>query len=364
MRLGAGTMATGAGGLSIEGWLALNREIEALTRAGLPLEAGLTAAGEGLGGQVGEISQRLAARLERGESIEKALAAERSTLPPLYAAVVEAGVRSGRLSSALEAMTAHLEEYLELRRSVVVALLYPMFLVLMAYVLFVGFVLVVVPVFQDTFESMRVPGLAWLDALSSLGQTAWWLWVPILPVVILLLGLAWVLMGRSNLMGATWTRRAIRLIPWAGGLMTDSAASSFAGLLALLVGHDVPLDEALELAGAASGEPRIISESNALAKQLRLGQVDPALEAVARPGGLPALLGWMLVTGYRRGAVVAAMAHASEVYRRRALGRAQALRTYLPILLVAVIGGVAVLAYTLLLFWPLTNLFRELSLAY
>ena len=42
--------------------------------------------------------------LQRGESLAEAIKAEKGMFPPLYAAMVEAGVRSGNLSAALEGL--------------------------------------------------------------------------------------------------------------------------------------------------------------------------------------------------------------------------------------------------------------------
>ena len=96
-----------AGSITIEQLFALNEEIRALVRAGVPLERGLHTAARDLRGRLGRITGALAGRLNRGESLVQALEAEKQVLPPLYRAVVEAGARSGQLPVALEGLTTY-----------------------------------------------------------------------------------------------------------------------------------------------------------------------------------------------------------------------------------------------------------------
>ena len=76
--------------ITIDQLLALNAEMAALVRAGVPLERGLVVAGRDLKGRLGPITTALSRRLNRGESLSEALAGEGESIPPLYRAVVEA----------------------------------------------------------------------------------------------------------------------------------------------------------------------------------------------------------------------------------------------------------------------------------
>ena len=107
--------ATPTGPITIDQLLALNEEIAALVRAGVPLDRGLLDAGRDVRGQLGRIAGALGRRLGRGESLVAALGAERKAIPPLYRAVVEAGTRAGRLPVALEGMARYVRGYSEAR---------------------------------------------------------------------------------------------------------------------------------------------------------------------------------------------------------------------------------------------------------
>src|SRR5204862_8220654 len=88
--------------ITIDQLLALNEEIAALVRAGIPLDRGLLEAGRDVRGRLGRIAGALGRRLGRGESLVEALHAEERAIPPLYRAGVEAGARAGRLPVALD----------------------------------------------------------------------------------------------------------------------------------------------------------------------------------------------------------------------------------------------------------------------
>src|SRR3954454_2228285 len=92
--------ASGGRSISLGDLIALNDEIAALARAGLPLERGLREVGEDVSGALRSAMVDLSARMERGGSLAGALAAGGGRSPPVYRAVVEAGVRGGRLPLA------------------------------------------------------------------------------------------------------------------------------------------------------------------------------------------------------------------------------------------------------------------------
>src|SRR5687767_8429700 len=88
--------------ISIDHFIALNEELAAIVRAGMPLERNLREAARDIPGTLGTTVQLLETRLSHGETLPQALAAERHRFPGVYRAVVEAGLKAGRLAIALE----------------------------------------------------------------------------------------------------------------------------------------------------------------------------------------------------------------------------------------------------------------------
>ena len=104
----------------------LSARLAALAQSGLPLEGGLTAlADEVARPRLARVLRNLAARLERGEKLETAIAAQGSRLPAHLRGLIVAGVRSGRLPIVLDQFAALARRQQDLRRRVLLALAYP-----------------------------------------------------------------------------------------------------------------------------------------------------------------------------------------------------------------------------------------------
>ena len=350
-----------SGTVTIDQLLALNAEIAALTRAGVPLERGLLVASRDLRGHLGKVTSALGRRLSRGEGLVEALEAEGRSIPPLYRAVVEAGARSGQLSVALEGIARYVRGYSEARSAIGLALWYPIQIVALAYALFVGFVWLVVPRFVAAYESFRLTESVPLRLLSWLGDTAHYWW-PVGPIALVVLAVAWVRSGSAARFHApTWTW--LRLFPWMKSILANYDTANFSELLALLLEHRVPYPSALILAAESTGNPRLTRDARQLAESVSRGNAGAAaLGALDRRSFLP-MLRWVLATGMQQGSLVAALRNLADVYRNRAQYHAEKLSLLLPTFLMLAIGATATLLYGLALFLPMTKLLRELAIS-
>ncbi len=355
-------MATqGPGGsVTIDQLIALNDEMAALIRSGVPLERGLVQAGRDLQGRLGAIVGDLGERLGQGERLSEALAGSKRGIPEIYRAVVEAGLRSGRLSKALEGMATIGRNYAEMRRAVGLALLYPLVVLEVAYGLALVFVLQIAPRFVSTFEILGLAPVEPLNWLVRIGDSVAY-WGPIPAVLLLVVAFAWYRSGRSSALDAGFLSPIFRRLPVIGTMIRSFKAANFADLLALLVDHQVPLDDAVILAGEASGDPSFLASALALAGSIRSGQ-DASSVPQADLKAFPPLLAWILTGGRGRGNLASALRHAAVTYRRKAENRGEFLRSALPTFLMLAIGAGAVIGYALLLFIPLTRLWDELAI--
>jgi type II secretory pathway component PulF len=348
------------GSITIDQLLAINDEIAALIKAGVPLERGLLVAGRDVRGRLGQIAESLSQRLSRGESLPEAIEGEGRLFPPLYRAVVEAGARSGQLPIALEGMARYVRGYGEARAAIGLALWYPLLVLTLAYALFVGLVSTAVPRFVDAFESLRLGVAAPLRFLAWIGEWApyWW---PVGPVVLFILFLAWVRSGMATSFRAgSWSW--LWIFPWMKSLLANYETANFAELLGLLLDHHVPYPSALVLAAESTGDARMARGARQLADGLTRGEPAAiALKKVDRKTFLP-MTRWVLATGAEQGSLVAALHNLAEVYRKRAQYQSDRLAVFLPTVLMIGIGATATFLYALAVFIPLTNLLREITI--
>jgi general secretion pathway protein F len=348
------------GSVTIDQLIALNDEMAALIRAGVPLEQGLLDAGRDLQGQLGSMIGELGERLGRGERLTEALAGSRRRVPEVYLAVIEAGLRSGRLAEALEGMAKIARSHAEMRRNVGLAMIYPLIVLELAYGLTVLFVVQMAPRFIETFEVLGIAPILTLNRLARLGESVQY-WGPIPPLLLPILAFAWFFSGRSSALDSGFLSPIFRRFPIIGPMIRDYRSASFADLLAMLIDHQVPLDEAVELAGAASGDKPFLASARLVAGSIRSGQ-ETSVEPGSKRSAFPPLLAWIMSGGRGRGDFAGSLRQTAATYRRRAENRSHFLSSSLPTVLLLAIGAGAVIVYALLLFIPLTSLWDGLAI--
>lgn len=345
--------------LSTDQLVALNDEVEALVRAGVPLERGLSAASAGNRGRLGQAMRDLGRRLEAGERLPEAMARSSPKMPEVYRAIIEAGLRSGRLADALQGMTRVGQARVEARRTIALACFYPFLVLVLAYGLFLFFLIEVFPRFLAASGALRIDEPRFVVGLERLGHTVNY-WGPVVPLLLVGLIVAWGRSGRSQTLdGSKGLVRPVARFPWVGRMVANYRAANFADLLAHLVDHDVPLDESVRLAGGASGDAPFRQSAARFADAIAAGAL--TANSPNTSGEFPPLVAWMLGAGHRQGTLPNGLRHLARAYRKKADRQAEAFRIILPGLLIVVIGTVAVLSYGLLLFLPLRNLWDGLA---
>jgi type II secretory pathway component PulF len=348
----------GQGPVSIDQLIALNDEIAALTRAGMPLERGLLDVGADLPGRLRSITTILGERMSRGESLSEALAAPESGVPKVYRAVVEAGLKSGRLPVALQGLATYARGFAEARRSIGLAIWYPLLVLMLAYGLFLLIVTLFIPRFVEAFQQLGLPVLGAVNFMAAMGRSVW-IWGPVLPIGIILFIIAWAGSRRALSLERRSLSGILRWFPWLGSMMQGYEASSFSDLLALLLEHKVPYPEALVLAGEASGDTAIAGASRDLARAVERGL--PPAEALKGRSAFPPLLRWLLATAPQQGDLAGGLKVMAKRYRGLARYQAEKIRVLLPTILLLGIGMSATLLYALTVFVPMTTLWTSLA---
>ena len=376
---------------TLDDLLALNDEIAALVRAGLPLEQGLAELGRDMPGRLGRIATSLSEAASRGEPLEQALLDRAVQLPPVYRAVMQAGMRAGRLPAALEAVAASARRITETRRAAVVAVSYPLLVSALVWCGLAMFTRTLAPSLARSFHSLDVPGERFFAALTLIGNWAWY-WGPVVPVAVAVLIAAWWYLctraesGTGSLLrngpqGALHKANLSRFpilgrLPWMGRMLRWSRTATFLEILALLVENRTPLHEAVTLAGEASGDRQTLRAARQLAAMLENGQTaEKGTGTICRNGPSGAshklylspfpqspLINWLMLAAGRSGALLPALEHAAATYHRRARHQADLVRMFLPALLTVVIAGGITAVYALVLFAPYVAMLHALSL--
>ena len=334
--------------VSLEELIALNDEIVALVRAGVPLEEGLLALGGDLRGRLGDVAREAGQRIEQGQSLADALEVGPDGYAAVYKAVLEAGQQSGQLASALEGLAVVVRRAADLRRQMLLAWVYPLCVLVLAYGLAVWTVLNLLPMIHASYPVQAIDqpplGARWVAWASSLPM---WVWV--VPPLVLAAGL----------LVLRWMPRR-----WPGpqSVVRANRLAMFVDVLGMLVEQGHPLPESLELAARASGSRELMAESQQLVERLRKGESPTKKPAakMASAKSLPPMLLWVL--GGKGVPLAEPLRQLAESYHRIAVRKARFWNAAIPLLLAVTIGGGATLAYSMLVIVPWYGFMHQLEL--
>ncbi|MCL4203693.1 MAG: type II secretion system F family protein [Pirellulaceae bacterium] len=343
--------------ITLEQLTALNQEIAALARAGVPLNYGLLHLGRDLPGRLGRLANQVGERLESGQPLGEALRAV-PQMPPAYAAIVAAGVRSGRLAVALDDMATLIRRVGEMQRLMYLALLYPLLVLFLALILFSFTLLKCFPIVQEFYDSVSPDGralfvLQWLAEVQS-----YWLPAVVLTVV---LGLAvWIVRQRRALTGveSAGGRRRWRNRATIGNVIYSGRLAVLTETLATLIEHGVPLPESLRLAADASGDRGLRDAGHQWAQRLEAGETQASCGPLP---GAPRMLGLVLASGTSPERLGTTLRRMGQSYRQEAAWMSRWVAVYLPVTLSVLIGGTATIAYALSVIWPFASVLWELA---
>jgi general secretion pathway protein F len=224
------------------------RQLATLVRAGLPLEESLLAVSQQTERpRVQSIVLGVRARVMEGHTLADGFTEFPRVFPEIYRATVAAGEQSGHLDNVLERLADYTESREQIRQKVLAALLYPIVLTVMCFVI-VSFLLVfVVPKVVSVFESTKakLP----LITRALIGTSDFFR----LYGIYVLIGLAlaiWIFGRWQRNPAAKRTFQSWQLhVPILGKLVRGFNTARFTRTFSILSGSSVPVLEAMRISG-------------------------------------------------------------------------------------------------------------------
>lgn len=327
-----------------------NEQLLAIARSGLPLAESLQALAEDVDNpRLRPVFKSLQGELERGASLEDALAGLEGHLPPTYVSAIRAGERTGNLPGVLAILGEESERMVTLKNSFRVAMVYPI-LVVIASFLVLGFLLrYVVPEFEAIFADFGA-NLPWLTramlGVSRFVQRYWFYLLAGLGICSVLLFAWWRGYGRTRPRSVFMDQVRLWCGPF-GRLYYAVSMSRFLRHLAMLEASEVPLMEGLQLSASASGNA-VLVRAVGLAAVL-VSQGERLSRAFEETGFFDHTFCWLLATAEDRGDVIETLRRLANMYARNSerLGGALA-AAITPVLLLFLgfaVGGLVVAMY-------------------
>ena len=338
-----------------EDFLAFNEQLAQLAGAGLPVEQGLRLMAASMGrGAMPATLRAVTNDLESGLSLPQAIDKHRKQFPPLYARLVDAGIRAGNLSAILLNLGRHLTLVQRLRATLWRALSYP----LIVMILFVGIVIFVAaelgPQMRAMYAGMhmKLPPMT-QAALDGLTVLAFWpVWVTGAIGVCVVVGL--LLRSRRSEHGRAIDERVLLSLPMVGIAFERSLLARWCDAAALAVQAGLDLPAAIGLADDAVASPGLSADGAAMRSALSAGQ---ALHDAPRGRIVPPTVVAAIELASARGDLPAALSSLAQMYHLQAQRRLSTIAMVLPTVALIVLG-VSVGLLAVALFAPMLALLQ------
>jgi type IV pilus assembly protein PilC len=228
------------------------QELGALLRAGLPLVQALDIMLERQRNPVFRRSlTNVRDKVKTGIALSDAFRGEGALYPPMLAASLVAGERSGSLEDVLRRFVLYLRLNVSLKRKAVSASIYPLMLLVMMSVLLFVLLVKVIPEFEKFYADFDVKLPFLTRALMALSTAM----KEHLALIMIGLGLAvaaFVAWRRREGSGVTLDRLFFR-IPHIGRMMRIYATSQLCRTLSSLLAGGLPLVNAMDVAASSIG---------------------------------------------------------------------------------------------------------------
>ena len=254
---------------------AFNTQLAHLSTAGLPIEQSLQLIAQDIHSpRLKQTIGQIVAALESGKTLPQALTEHAGQFPPLYAALVDAGVRSGNLPGILLNLGRHLELVNRLRATLWRILAYPI-MVLISLAIVLGFLGVfVLPKFKIIFQDFHteLPAITQLLlACSDFLVQTWPILLTVLVALLIGVPILWRLLRRNNL-NQRILEAVIFPLPLIGSTLRQNVLARWCDALNVAIEAGLDLPAAIKLAGDAVGSPSLAADGQMLIDALSAGR--------------------------------------------------------------------------------------------
>jgi general secretion pathway protein F len=330
-------------------------ELSDMLSAGLQLEPALKSMENRQElGNLKAVSFKIRQIVRDGVNFSVALKKVSPSFGPLYCSLAAAGEASGALDEILKRQAHYLKTLAELQARLILAMIYPAFLVLAGIGVSIVFVTTLIPQLTQLIESTpggKIPlGAAILIGLADFLKK-WWIVMVLGLLAAAIFFKAW---KDNDANKPVWDRMKLKL-PLVGPVINSRFYVQFLETMANLVGNGLPLLRALELSRDATQNRGLRSELDKVISQVGDGR--SFSKALIRNGTFPPLLIDMISVGEQTGKIDQSLRRAAERYDKeldKDLQRIMAL--IMPTVLIIMAGLIGTMAYLMI-----TAIFQTIS---
>ena len=285
------------------------RQLSTLLASSMPIEESLNAIAQQNEKQSNKaLIMGIRSRVLEGNSLAQSLLEYPSSFSNLYCSSVAAGEQSGFLDQVLDNLSNYLEREHESYRNVEMALMYPIILLIVAFVI-VGALMVYV-----------LPDM--IDVIENTGQTLPWATTLLISVTELLKSFWWALLcgilALSLFIRGILNREKVRLIwdaykfslPIIGKIIRSSNSARFSNTLSILTKSGIPLVDSMKIASEVVANKALQTDLRTATQDVVEGK--SLRESLENISYFPPMMMHMIGSGEQRGELDQMLARVAE----------------------------------------------------
>ncbi|HVR55055.1 MAG TPA: type II secretion system F family protein, partial [Pseudorhodoferax sp.] len=323
------------------------RQLATMMKAGVPLLQAFDIVGRGnANANVTRLLNDVRMDVETGSSLSAAFRKFPRHFDSLYCNLVEAGEAAGILEALLDRLATYMEKTEALKSKIKSALMYPISVVVVAFIVVSVIMIFVIPAFKEVFSSfgadLPAPTLL-VIAISEFFVAYWWL-------------IFGVLLGGTYFFVQAWRRnervqqvmdRLLLKLPVFGTLIEKSCIARWTRTLATMFAAGVPLVEALDSVGGASGNSVFATATDKIQQEVSVGT--SLTSAMTNARVFPSMVLQMCAIGEESGSIDHMLGKAADFYEQEVDDMVAGLSSLMePIIIVflgGLIGGIVIAMY-------------------
>ena len=249
-----------------------SRQMATLVGAGVPLvQSCAIISASHRHQQLRQLINQIKHDIETGKTFAQSLQKYPNLFNDLFCNLVDAGEKSGCLDIMLEELATYNEKIEILKKNIKKAVSYPLFVLIVSFLITGALLIFVVPQFQTLFIGFDAQLPAMTRAIIHLSQIFQHHWA-----TLLILGASSLYLVMNTKIAspklANTIERGLLSLPVLGAIIKNSAIARFTRTLAITFAAGLPLVDALKSVAGATGNPLFIEATDKIREHVAAGQ--------------------------------------------------------------------------------------------
>lgn len=323
------------------------RQLATMMKAGVPLLQAFDIVGKGHSNpQVSKLLADIKADVETGSSLSASFRKYPLYFDNLFCNLVGAGEQAGILDTLLDRLATYKEKILAIKGKIKSALVYPISIIVVAFVITAVIMIFVIPAFKELFSSfgseLPAPTLIVMN-ISDIFVEWWWAIFGSIGFGLWFFFYTW---KRSEKMQHTMDRLMLQM-PIFGDLIRKATIARFTRTLSTMFAAGVPLVEALDSVAGASGNRVYYDATKRIQSEISTGT--SLTVAMQNAEVFPNMVLQMTAIGEESGALDSMLAKVADFFEAEVDDAVAAISSLMePVIMVVLgvlIGGLVIAMY-------------------